>query len=158
MSDTKDLTKLWNQNTKYLYEWPSVDILETFDNLHKDNEYLVPFHCTEFTSLCPKTGQPDFAEFHIMYIPDERMIESKSLKLYLFAFRQSWEFHEDITNRITKDIINKINPRYIYVYWDFTVRGWIAIKPMVEKVREDVKDIELEWYRFKVWQYLSQIK
>jgi len=87
MSDTKDLTLLGNKKTKYNYDKPNKEILETFENQNPDMEYLVPFNCTEFTSLCPKTGQPDFAVFHIMYIPDKRMIESKSLKLYLFSFR-----------------------------------------------------------------------
>lgn len=157
MSDTKDLTMLGNQKTKYRYDKPDKKYLETFDNQNPDMEYLAPFNCTEFTSLCPKTWQPDFATFHIMYIPDEKMIESKSLKLYLFSFRNNWEFHEDVTNRITKDIIDKINPKYILVYWDFTVRWWIAIKPIVEYCREDCRD-KIADYRFKTDLYFNQNK
>jgi len=155
MSDTKDLTLLGNQNTKYSYDKPSANILETFDNQHIWVDYLTPFDCTEFTSLCPKTWQPDFAHIHIMYVPNEKMIESKSLKLYLFSFRNSWEFHEDIANRIAKDVISKINPKYLLVYGDFTVRGGIGIKPIVEHCthKENIKD-----YRFKVDLYFKMNK
>ena len=76
------------------------EVLETFENKHKDNDYWVQFNCPEFTSLCPITGQPDFAEIKIMYIPGERMVESKSLKLYLFSFRNHGDFHEDCVNII----------------------------------------------------------
>ena len=81
-----DITLLGNQHTKYSYDYdPSV--LETFPNKHPDNDYFVKFNCPEFTSLCPITGQPDFATIYISYIPAEKMVESKSLKLYLFRFR-----------------------------------------------------------------------
>ena len=76
------------------------EVLETFENKHKDNDYWVQFNCPEFTSLCPITGQPDFAEIKIMYIPGERMVESKSLKLYLFSFRNHGDFHEDCVNHL----------------------------------------------------------
>ncbi len=96
-SDTKDLTLLGNQNNKYVYDYdPS--ILETFENQHKDNDYFVKFNVPEFTSLCPITGQPDFATIYISYMPDVRMVESKSLKLYLFSFRNHGGFHEDCVN------------------------------------------------------------
>ena len=80
--------------TKYSMDY-APEVLETFVNKHPENDYWVQFNCPEFTSLCPITGQPDFAEIRIMYIPGERMVESKSLKLYLFSFRNHGDFHED---------------------------------------------------------------
>jgi len=104
-------------------------LLETFVNKHPENEYLVTFRCPEFTSLCPKTGQPDFATIIINYIPRERMVESKSLKLYLFSFRNHGDFHEDCINIIMKDLVKLMDPRYIEVKGLFTPRGGISIYP-----------------------------
>src|SRR5574344_3084306 len=87
--------------------------LETFENKHQDNDYWVRFNCPEFTALCPITGQADFAEIVISYIPGERMVESKSLKLYLFSFRNHGDFHEDCVNIIMKDLIKLMNTKYI---------------------------------------------
>lgn len=138
MSDTKRLTKLGNQKTKYPKK-PSIKILETFDNQHQDNIYLVPFtqDRDEFTSLCPKTGQPDHAKIEIIYVPNVKMVESKSLKLYLFSFRNTGEFHEDVINRIAKDLFKVMEPRYLRVYGDFAARGGLAIKPIVELWQDD---------------------
>lgn len=86
MREKEDLTLLGNQNTKYPQDY-SPEVLETFENKHQDNDYFVKFNCPEFTSLCPITGQPDFATIYISYVPDVKMVESKSLKLYLFSFR-----------------------------------------------------------------------
>ena len=133
MSDIKNLKQLGNKKTKY-YNKPNINILETFENQNQERDYLVPFICTEFTSLCPKTGQPDFAKFEIIYIPDVNMVESKSLKLYLFSYRNSGEFHEDVTNRIFNDLWAKLQPKYLRVFGDFAVRGGIAIKPLVERL------------------------
>lgn len=105
------------------------EMLETFVNKHPDNEYLVTFNCPEFTSLCPKTGQPDFAKIIISYIPRERMVESKSLKLYLFSFRNHGDFHEDCVNIIMKDLVTLMDPKYIEVTGIFTPRGGISIYP-----------------------------
>lgn len=105
------------------------EMLETFVNKHPDNEYLVTFNCPEFTSLCPKTGQPDFAKIIISYIPRERMVESKSLKLYLFSFRNHGDFHEDCVNIIMKDLVKLMDPKYIEVTGIFTPRGGISIYP-----------------------------
>lgn len=113
-------------------EYPSSycpGILETFDNKHPGNEYVVTFNCPEFTSLCPKTGQPDFAEIVISYIPRFKMVESKSLKLYLFSFRNHGDFHEDCINIIMKDLVKLMNPRYLEVIGIFTPRGGISIYP-----------------------------
>ncbi|MBQ9672179.1 MAG: NADPH-dependent 7-cyano-7-deazaguanine reductase QueF [Prevotella sp.] len=105
------------------------EVLETFVNKHPDNDYWVQFNCPEFTSLCPITGQPDFAEIKIMYIPGERMVESKSLKLYLFSFRNHGDFHEDCVNTIMKDLVKLMQPKYIEVVGLFTPRGGISIYP-----------------------------
>lgn len=96
------------------------EVLEAFDNKHPGNDYWVRFNCPEFTSLCPITGQPDFAEIRICYIPDVKMVESKSLKLYLFSFRNHGAFHEDCVNIIMKDLIHLMNPKYIEVTGIFT--------------------------------------
>jgi len=127
-NEIKECTLLGNTGVKYPTEYdPS--LLETFVNKHPDNEYVVTFNCPEFTSLCPKTGQPDFATIVISYIPRERMVESKSLKLYLFSFRNHGDFHEDCVNIIMKDLIRLMDPRYIEVTGIFTPRGGIAIYP-----------------------------
>ena len=119
---------LGNQNTKYQYEYDP-EVLETFVNKHPENEYLVTFNCPEFTSLCPKTGQPDFAKIVINYIPREKMVESKSLKLYLFSFRNHGDFHEDCVNIIMKDLVKLMNPKYLEVIGIFMPRGGISIYP-----------------------------
>ena len=104
-------------------------ILETFGNKHQGNDYFVKFNCPEFTSLCPVTGQPDFATITISYIPSERMVESKSLKLYLFSFRNRGDFHEDVCNIIMRDLIELMDPKYIEVTGKFLPRGGISIDP-----------------------------
>lgn len=105
------------------------EVLEAFDNKHQGNDYWVTFNCPEFTSLCPITGQPDFATIHINYIPDVKMVESKALKLYLFSFRNHGAFHEDCVNIIMKDLIKLMDPKYIEVVGIFTPRGGISIYP-----------------------------
>lgn len=130
---------LGNQNTRYQYDYdPSV--LETFVNKHPDNDYLVTFDCYEFTSLCPKTGQPDFASIYIRYIPGEQMVESKSLKLYLFSFRNHGDFHEDCVNIIMKDLVKLMNPKYLEVEGVFTPRGGIAIYPFAQYIAPGSKE------------------
>ena len=127
-SETKKLSSLGSSNTIYSDNY-SPDVLEVFENQHPDNDYMVTFNCPEFTSLCPKTGQPDFAEIIINYIPGLRMVESKSLKLYLFSFRNHGDFHEDCVNIIMKDLVKIMDPRYIEVKGIFTPRGGISIHP-----------------------------
>ena len=122
------LSLLGNTGTQYLSTY-APEILEAFDNKHPGNDYFVKFVCPEFTSLCPLTGQPDFATILIRYIPDIKMVESKSLKLYLFSFRNHGDFHEDCINIIMKDLIKLMNPKYIEVFGEFTPRGGIAIHP-----------------------------
>lgn len=127
-NELEGVTLLGNQGTKYPADY-SPELLETFVNKHPEREYLVTFNCPEFTSLCPKTGQPDFAKIVIQYIPRERMVESKSLKLYLFSFRNHGDFHEDCINIILNDLVRLMNPRYIEVKGFFTPRGGISIHP-----------------------------
>lgn len=119
------------------------EVLETFENRHKDNDYWVRFNCPEFTSLCPITGQPDFAEIRISYIPGDRMVESKSLKLYLFSFRNHGDFHEDCVNTIMKDLVRLMEPKYIEVTGYFTPRGGISIWPYANYGRPGTKYEEL---------------
>ncbi|MBQ3711536.1 MAG: NADPH-dependent 7-cyano-7-deazaguanine reductase QueF [Bacteroidales bacterium] len=123
------------------------EVLEAFENRHPGNDYWVRFNCPEFTSLCPITGQPDFAEIRISYIPDKRMVESKSLKLYILSFRNHGDFHEDCVNTIMKDLIALMDPRYIEVTGFFTPRGGISIHPYANYGRPGTKYEELAWKR-----------
>lgn len=106
-------------------------LLDAFDNAHPDRDYWVTFTAPEFTTLCPKTGQPDFAELTIRYIPSKKLVESKSLKLYLFGFRNNGDFHEDVVNTIYNDLFALLRPKYMEVYGKFAARGGISIDPFV---------------------------
>ena len=106
-------------------------LLDAFANKHPDRDYWVTFTAPEFTTLCPKTGQPDFATITIRYIPDKKLVESKSLKLYLFGFRNHGDFHEDVINVIYDDLEKLLAPKYMEVYGKFTPRGGISIDPYV---------------------------
>ena len=128
MREKENLTLLGNQQNNYETDY-NPGLLETFVNKHPENDYFVKFNCPEFTSLCPITGQPDFANIIISYVPGERMVESKSLKLYLFSFRNHGDFHEDCVNVIMKDLIKLMEPKYIEVWGKFTPRGGISIDP-----------------------------
>lgn len=123
----KDLTLLGGK-TEYKSNY-APEVLETFDNKHPERDYWVQFNCPEFTSLCPITGQPDYAEIRICYIPDVKMVESKSLKLYMFSFRNHGAFHEDCVNIILNDLIQLMQPKYIEVTGIFSPRGGISIYP-----------------------------
>ncbi len=140
------LTQLGNKQTTYSSDYnPSV--LETFDNKHQGNDYWVKFNCPEFTSLCPITGQPDFATIYISYIPNVKMVESKSLKLYLFSFRNHGDFHEDCVNIIMKDLIKLMDPKYIEVWGKFMPRGGISIDPYCNYGKPGTKYEEMAEYR-----------
>ena len=128
MSREQDHLQALGRKTEYRQDY-APEVLETFENRHPDNDYWVRFNCPEFTTLCPITGQPDFAEIRIAYVPDRRMVESKSLKLYLFSFRSHGDFHEDCVNIIMKDLIRLMDPKYIEVTGFFTPRGGISIWP-----------------------------
>lgn len=138
MNRTDDNLKQLGGKTVYRDDY-APEVLETFINKHPDNDYWVQFNCPEFTSLCPITGQPDFAEIRIMYLPDQRMVESKSLKLYLFSFRNHGDFHEDCVNIIMKDLIRLMDPKYIEVTGIFTPRGGISIYPYANYGRPETK-------------------
>ena len=136
------------KKTEYKSDY-APEVLETFQNKHPENDYWVRFNCPEFTSLCPITGQPDFAEIRISYLPDQRMVESKSLKLYLFSFRNHGDFHEDCVNVIMKDLIRLMDPKYIEVTGLFTPRGGISIHPFANYGRPGTKYEELAEYRLR---------
>ena len=106
-------------------------VLEAFGNNHPGRDYWVVFTAPEFTTLCPKTGQPDFAVLTVRYIPGEKLVESKSLKLYLFGFRNHGDFHEDVVNVIFNDLFRLLKPKYMEVYGKFAPRGGISIDPFV---------------------------
>ncbi|MCQ2405884.1 MAG: preQ(1) synthase [Oscillospiraceae bacterium] len=128
MREKEGLTQLGSQGTKYSMDY-NPGVLERFSNKHPGNDYFVKFNCPEFTSLCPITGQPDFANIIISYVPDEYLVESKSLKLYLFSFRNHGDFHEDCVNIIMKDLVALMNPKYIEVWGKFLPRGGLSIDP-----------------------------
>lgn len=127
-ANTPGITLLGNHDTTYDDHY-NPEVLETFDNMHPDNEYVVTFNCPEFTALCPITGQPDFGRIVISYIPRLRMVESKSLKLYIFSFRNHGSFHEDCVNIIMKDLVKLMDPKYLEVTGYFNARGGISIVP-----------------------------
>lgn len=128
MNENEKGLTLLGSKTEYKQNY-APEVLETFVNKHPENDYWVHFNCPEFTSLCPITGQPDFATILIDYMPDIKMVESKSLKLYLFSFRNHGAFHEDCVNIIMKDLIRLMKPKYIEVTGIFTPRGGISIHP-----------------------------
>ncbi|MBB3188271.1 preQ(1) synthase [Microbacter margulisiae] len=122
-------------------------VLETFGNKHPGYDYWVRFECPEFTTLCPITGQPDFATIIIDYLPAEKMVESKSLKLYLFSFRNHGNFHEDCVNIIMKDLIQLMAPKYIEVTGLFLPRGGISIHPYCNYGLPDTRYEEMAKFR-----------
>lgn len=145
--------QLLGSETKYRSDY-APEVLETFENMHQENDYWVQFNCPEFTSLCPITGQPDFAEIKIMYIPDKRMVESKSLKLYLFSFRNHGDFHEDCVNIIMKDLIKLMDPKYIEVTGLFLPRGGISIYPFANYGRPGTRYEEMALTRLQTKQLM----
>lgn len=106
--------------------------LEVFKNPNPERDYEIKFECPEFTCVCPKTGQPDFATIHIRYTPDQFCVELKSLKLYLWSFRNEGHFHEAVTNQILNDLVKITQPRAMEVLGDFFVRGGIHTTVRVE--------------------------
>ena len=108
--------------------------LETFPNPEPERDYTIEFTCPEFTCLCPRTGQPDFATFTITYVPDLLCVELKSWKLYLWSFRDEGHFHEAVTNRILNDLVEAVAPRRATVVGDFRVRGGIHTVVTAEHV------------------------
>lgn len=119
-----------------------IELLETFENEFKNRNYNIIHTAPEFTSLCPKTGQPDFATIEIEYIPDKLCIELKSLKLYLNSYRNDGVFFESVTNRILDDLVKICSPRYMLVTAEFNVRGGISSIIEAEFENEDIWDNE----------------
>ena len=136
MSELKSLGRQTNYNFDY-----SPEFLEAIPNKNTARNYFVKLNCEEFTCVCPGTGQPDFAALKIRYIPDEKLVESKSLKLYLTSFRGVGIFHEEVVNRIADDLIKLLNPRYLEVEGNFRVRGGIAIEPFVNFGRGEFEEL-----------------
>ena len=130
-----NLQQLGSQKTEYKLDTPSADILEVFDNKYPTREYNIEFVFPEFTSLCPKTGQPDFATIVINYTPDKLCIESKSLKLYFFAYRQYGSFMETITNKILDDLVSVCKPKIMVVEGRFNARGGTVINVTTQYTR-----------------------
>lgn len=136
MKDSTDhLKQLGAKETDYAQ---NVDkgILETFENKFTKRPYTIEFETNEFTSLCPKTGQPDFAHIVIRYTPTSKCIESKSLKLYLFSYRSEGSFMETITNRILADLVECCSPHYMYIEAKFNARGGITTVVEVDYNRD----------------------
>lgn len=126
--ELKGITHLGGRKTEYKTDYDP-GLLESFPNKHPGKDQWVSFICTEFTSLCPITNQPDYARIFINYIANEKMVESKSLKLYLFSFRNHGDFHEDCVQKICNDLVALIKPNYLEVIGEFTPRGGISIYP-----------------------------
>ncbi len=110
---------------------PSRDF-ETFDNPQPDRDYTIRIRIPEFTCLCPKTGQPDFATMHLEYVPDRRCVELKSLKLYMWSYRDQGAFHEAVTNQILEDLVAACAPRFMRLRAEFNVRGGIYTTVIAE--------------------------
>lgn len=141
---------LGKEKTQYPDQY-APEVLEAFDNKNPGKVAWTSFICTEFTSLCPKTGQPDFAKIFVNYIADQKMVESKSMKLYLFSFRNHGDFHEDCIQTICDDLVKLLKPKYLEVVGEFTPRGGIAIYPYAsysnsEKYFQNLKDKRLLEY------------
>ncbi len=147
--ETKDKINLKALGKKTSYpKTYSPKVLEAIPNKHKERDFWVTLSCPEFTSLCPITAQPDFATIIIRYVPDELMVESKSLKLYLFSFRSHGAFHEDTVNVIMDDLIKLMRPKYIEVVGKFSPRGGISIHPYSSYGKKDTKYESLAEKRF----------
>ena len=118
----------------------SPSVLDTFPNPQTDRDYEIQFECPEFTCICPKTSQPDFANLHISYVPGDTCVELKSLKLYLWSYRNVGAFHEAVTNRIANDLIGLLSPRAMRVEAEFLVRGGITTTVVVVHGDTDLLD------------------
>jgi len=146
--DMGDVSLLGSAGTKYPQTY-APEILESFPNKHPENDYWVKFNAPEFTSLCPMTGQPDFATVYLSYVPGPRLVESKSLKLYFYSFRNHGDFHEDCANIIMKDLISLLDPKYIEVWCKFTPRGGLSIDPYCNYGKPGTDYEEMAKWRFR---------
>jgi 7-cyano-7-deazaguanine reductase len=139
--DTTGLKLLGSGSTRYRFDEPSAAILEAFPNQFPDRDYEIRFEHPEFTSLCPKTGQPDFATIEITYIPDRLCIETKSLKLYFTAYRNHGSFMETITNKILDDLVSVCHPRMMQVVALFNPRGGTSLTVTAQYEKDDAAPI-----------------
>jgi len=130
--DVSGLTQLGSNETQYKYEDPCPQMLETFPNPRMGKEIVVDFTFPEFTSLCPKTGQPDFATINVKYVPKKKCLESKSVKLYFFAWRRQGCFMESIVAQILDDFVEACDPLWMRVEGDFNPRGGLKLVPAME--------------------------
>ncbi len=142
--EMEEITLLGSGGVEYPDDY-APEVLQTFENKHPDHDYFVKFNCPEFTSLCLLTGQPDFATVTISYVPENRMVESKALKLYLFSFRNHGDFHEDCMNIIMENLIKAMDPKYIEVWGRFKPRGGISIDPYCNYGKPGTKWEEVAW-------------
>lgn len=136
-----ELTSLGSGNTQYPTEY-SPEVLERFENRTPGSDDIVGLDCFEFQSICPLTHQPDLGTIHVCYIPDKWMVESKSMKLYLFGFRNHGAFHEWCVNTIQKDLVKLLQPKYLEVYGKFNSRGGISILPVSIYASEEFKEFK----------------
>lgn len=130
--EVTNLTQLGSKKTEYGYAGPHAGMLETFPNTTPHRDYHIRHNSDEFTSLCPKTGQPDFASIELEYVADQACLETKSVKLYWFAFRQEGAFMETLTNRMLEDFVKACSPRWMKVTGAFNARGGIATTVVAE--------------------------
>ena len=145
--ELKSLKHLGENSTIYPDTY-SPSLLEAFPNKNPKAQSWTTFVCTEFTSLCPKTGQPDFARIYVNYVADKSMIESKSFKLYLFSFRNHGDFHEDCIQKICNDLTKILKPNFLEVLGEFTPRGGITIYPYASNSNSKPKFKKLKEHRF----------
>lgn len=148
-AETAGLTKL-GAPTAYRFENPGPDLLEAFPNRHEGRDYVITFTHPEFTSLCPMTGQPDFATITVQYAPGKKCVESKSFKLYMCAFRNHGAFMETVTNTIADDLVTLLAPRRLTVTGAFNVRGGTSITVRVEHLDPDLAEAEKK-YLLALW-------
>ena len=132
--------KSLGHRTDYNFDY-APELLEAIDNKNSARNYFVKLNCEEFTCVCPITHQPDYARIVINYIPDQKLVESKSLKLYLTSFRNHGAFHEDVINTIADDLIKLLRPRYFEIVGHFAVRGGISIEPFVNYATDEFQSL-----------------
>ena len=144
--ETVGLTKL-GAPTSYRFDEPGPDLLEAFPNRYPGRDYVITFEHPEFTSLCPMTGQPDFATITVQYVPGKKCVESKSFKLYMCAFRNHGSFMESVTNKIADDLIAVLAPRRLTVVGEFNVRGGTNITVRVEHMDPKLSNAAAEALR-----------
>ncbi len=139
---TEDRFAALGRPSDYRYDRPDPEVLEAFVNPQPGAEWVVSLLCSEFTSLCPVTGQPDYGRLRIDYVPASFCVESKSLKIYLMGYRNHGTFHEACVNRVADDLWAKLSPRYLRVFGDFNPRGGIAIRPLAVRAAPDLSETE----------------